>query len=78
MKKEDVPIFPRQIDSYRLMAETFVKRIKGRLPGNADELIEWLLEFNKIEIQMGMEWERLLKEHLDLCTSPRIITKDFR
>lgn len=46
---------------------------KGRLPKDAQELVEWLREYGEFETRRLQAIEAAFKEHLDACNRPFLL-----
>jgi leucyl-tRNA synthetase len=51
---------------------------KGRLPKDANELVEWLDEYTEFLQRSLKLTESVLKEHMNSCTRPIIIPRQER
>ena len=63
-----------RLDFQRQAATHFVK-VKGRLPENGIELVDWLLEFDAIKTALLNKALELYEEHMNICTTRPLITK---
>ena len=54
------------------LATAFI-RFKGRLPSNADEFVEWLIEYDEhLQSQLRI-MEKTFREHMETCNRPVIL-----